>query len=278
MKFFKSCLFIILFGVIQSHANATDIIDISFDGSASGPLNGKPGYTDDSVNWVASSGITEGGSFDGVVDDGFSSGTATLAFTPVPGRKYTLDGTFNITSGGSDWLGFGFVKGQSESSAKTDNRFLGDETTGIAWFLLRRNNTLRQGIVGDTSDPDNPNPGLGGPDYIDRHNWSSGPSAGDQIDLRIVLDASESNSNLWTATWSAKNHDDENYIEVVSRKTLHSADDIDAVGFAVGDGSVDGSVLSFSLSSSTVPELNSYALILACFSLICVTLRRHCKF
>lgn len=275
MKFFKSCLFIILFGVIQSHANATDIIDITFDSTALGSLNGKPGYTDGSVDWVASSGITEGGSFDGVAVG--SAGTATLGFNPVSKQIYTLDGTFEITSGGGDWLGFGFVSGQSISSTKSANRFLGVDTTGIAWSLIKADNSLREGNVGDTNLLDENNPGLG-----DRHVWSgTSPSSTDIMDLRIVLDASKDNKSEWTATWYAKVNGPDQFSDddiVVSTKTLLSAGSIDAVGFAVGDGSVGGSVRSFSLSSSAIPELNSYALILACFSLICVTLRRRCKF
>ena len=185
---------------------------------------------------------------------------------------------FSHDWGDSDWLAFGFVSGRSTSNSKSRNRFLAEETIGIAWSLVKYDNSEKKGVIGNTSAV-GANPGL-----ADQIAWPSSSSLNAQnpIDLRIVLDTSAGSKDLWAATWYAKSDSDTDFSDshvVVSRQILSSADSINAVGFGVGDGSVNGSVSHFSLSSTvSVPELNSYALILACFSLICVTLRRRCKF
>jgi hypothetical protein len=227
---------------VTAQAALVTIYSDDFSGGT-GNLHGTTPDTG-SANWVATAtNFLANGTIGGT-----GAGTATLAFSPSNGLVYTLDASFNITNTTTDWMAFGFVKGQgtsSDTSNSNENRFLEGQTVGVAWLLATGDNTSSNNSapLGDPTVSSNGGLANGSP-------WTGGPTDGGLIDMRIVLDTT-GGTGAWTATWFAKRPADSGYTTVRSTATLLS-EDITSVGFGkVGTGAT-GTIDSFSLTS--IPE------------------------
>jgi hypothetical protein len=206
----------------------------SFDGE--GPLHQcSPQVTSNEIRWVSGHHFRA----NGWISSGNAS--ATLAFQPVDGVVYTLDGSFHGVScpaGESPWVALGFANGQS-TVAKPADRFVSGRVTGRAWMLFRGagseigNNTL------DAGDS-NPTPW---------ENWSLG--VGGDIDLRIVLDTTRGYGN-WTATWFARRPGTGPFLKVGTTRTLPN-EAIRSVGIAVSGSKIKARITNFSLRAD--PEM-----------------------
>jgi hypothetical protein len=208
----------------------------------SGALHGAaPDTRPGSETWIASGQFAAAGSVTATPTLG---GSATLAFTPVNGRTYTLDARFSATAAGTsnEWLALGFASGQS-NVASTNDRFINANVIGKAWMLLRGSATpaspnngtlLGNGTTGGTASSTN---------WV---TWTGG--TGGTIDLRVVLDTT-GGPGTWTATWYAKRPADPAYSTVRPTATLLD-ETINSVGFAKSNTAVTGTLLSFSLSAT----------------------------
>lgn len=205
----------------------------SFEGK--GFLNRrKPLSSLNQTPWVAGTHFRANGN----LSPGF--GSATLAFKPVDGVKYTLDGSFRgVTSpdGTYPWVGIGFAKGQSTGS-KTSDRFVLGEVTGRAWMLFRGSGSK---LVNETHDVGSSNP-------RPWENWTSG--VGGDIDMRIVLDTTQGYGK-WNATWFARRPGTGDYVKVRDTITLPN-EGIRSVGIAVSGGNLSAKVSDFSLRAEAV--------------------------
>lgn len=210
----------------------------SFDGT--GPLHHRrPDVGTKDTSWVAASHFSAGGKI--------ASGTAsaTLAFQPVDGVVYTLDGMFRgvISPDGEDsWVGLGFASGQSTGSASND-RFVYGTVTGRAWMLFRGTGSEFENKTHDVGDS-NPKPW---------ENWSVG--VGGDIDMRTVLDTTRGAGN-WTATWFARRPGTRDFIKVGQTRALPN-EAIRSVGIAVSGMHIRAAVTHFSLSAEAVMDHSS---------------------
>lgn len=202
----------------------------------------RPTLGESREHWVSSPAFAADGRIEPL-----STGTATLAFTPIHGRIYTLDATFeNVHSkpGVDSWVGLGFASGQSISSyiyGMRENRFLEGQTTGRAWLLFRATGSPleHQACLGATGS----NGGIAdAPPWI---NWEDG--SGGSIDLRVILDTTGGPGH-WTAQWLAKRPTQQEY-RIVRPESSLLHEEIHSVGIAVGKEGLSGRVRSFSLRS-----------------------------
>jgi hypothetical protein len=222
--------------------------EATFDGGAIGLHGTVPDVTTGGATWVAAATFLANGAIQNLLPTGTWAGTATLAFPPENGRIYTLDASFGGITGDANWLALGFVKGQSTSTGTgggasgTSNRFIEVETIGKAWMLARGNNVsnANSALLGSATS------GTAG-----TANWSSGPTGGGAIDLRIVLNTT-GGTGTWTATWFAKRPADGSYTEVRSAALLLN-EDIDSVGIAKSNTGITGTITRFSLTSTEAP-------------------------
>lgn len=202
-----------------------------------GPLHRRtPQVTSNGSPWVSGHHFRANG--------WISSGTAsaTLAFQPVDGVVYTLDGSFRGMSspaGDYPWIALGFASGQS-TGTKTGDRFLVGKVTGRAWMLYRGSGPDGGNTTLDVGDS-NPNPW---------ENWSRG--VGGDIDLRIVLDTTRGYGN-WTATWFARRPGNEPFLKVGSTRTLPN-EAIRSVGIAVSGSKIQARINHFSLRADPETE------------------------
>ena len=138
----------------------------NFNGSG-GLNNVAPDTRPGTQTWVASPPFSANGAISG--DTG---GSATLAFTPVQGRLYTLDARFTATAaaGSNEWLALGFAKGQS-TIAGGNERFIGPTVTGKSWMFLRGSATpavsTNSALLGNNS-------AVGTASTVNWTNWTGG--------------------------------------------------------------------------------------------------------
>lgn len=211
----------------------------TFEGSQEGdrPLNQRrPGINSSEASWVAAHHFRAQG--------WISSGTAsaTLAFQPVDGVIYTLDGSFRgVTSldGDSPWVALGFASGQS-TSTRTGDRFVMGNVTGRSWMLFRGAGSKLENATHDVGDS-NPKPW---------ENWSSGASG--DIDMRIVLDTTHGYGN-WTSTYFARRPGKGDYIKVGQTRTLPN-EAIRSVGIAVSGDFQRARISDFSLRADALVQ------------------------
>jgi Concanavalin A-like lectin/glucanases superfamily len=207
----------------------------TFDGE--GPLHQRtPQVTSNETSWMSAHHFRANG--------WISSGTAsaTLAFQPVDGVVYTLDGSFRGVSsptGDYPWVALGFASGQS-TGTKTGDRFVLGKVTGRAWILFRGTGPELGNTTQDVGDS-NPNPW---------ENWSRG--VGGDIDLRIVLDTTRGYGN-WTATWFARRPGTGPFLKVGSTRTLPN-EAIRSVGIAVSGSKIQARITNFSLRADAEME------------------------
>ena len=201
------------------------------------PLNKRiPGVTIDGTSWVAGHHFRE----NGWISPGTAS--ATLAFEPVAGVVYTLDGSFrgfNSPDGTSPWIGLGFAGGQS-TTTNTGDRFVLGKVIGRAWMLFR----------GRGSNIENATHDVGASHTKVWENWSDG--VGGDIDMRIVLDTTRGNGN-WTATYFAKRADKDAYVKVGQRHTLPN-ESIRSVGIATSGDQFQARITAFSLRAEALDQ------------------------
>ena len=253
------------------HAS-TIIYEDDFSGSGAADLDGTtPDTTTGGETWVANTNFKADGSL------GSSSSSATLAFTPVDGLVYTLEGSLGTLTGGGQWVAVGFANGQPDASG-TDTRFISnnnapatDNVIGLAWIFGRGDASVNANRAFLGSDPTVTGGSVGTADGAD---WtSSGNISGGNLDLRIVLDTT-GGAGTWTVTWLVDTTPDTDAVDdfvVVRATTSLLSEDIDSVGFATSGGLTSGQISSFSLTS--VPEPGSLALLAA--GGFCVLRRRR---
>lgn len=202
-----------------------------------GPLHQRsPQVTSNGTPWVSAHHFRANG--------WISSGTAsaTLAFQPVDGVVYTLDGSFrgvSSPSGDSPWIALGFASGQS-TGTKTGDRFVLGKVTGRAWMLYR----------GTGPDGGNTTLDVGASNPSQWENWSRG--VGGDIDLRIILDTTRG-YGYWTATWFARRPGTETFLKVGSTRTLPN-EAIRSVGIAVSGSKIQARITNFSLRADPETE------------------------
>jgi hypothetical protein len=208
------------------------IFSDNFDGTTAN-LNGAT--TDVGAGtWVAAACFDRNGD---VNITNANAGSATIAFTPVNGLIYTLEASVSLSTGtDGDWVGFGFAKGQSSTSATSARFTTGSTPEGRLWIYAREN----------TNNPRTER--VGGVDNIPWVGFTQSPR---NIDYRIVLNTT-GGTGTWTATWFAKDSANPTYTEVRAATVLAS-EDINSVGFAVSGGLVTTSIHSFTLSDNTPP-------------------------
>jgi hypothetical protein len=210
----------------------------NFNGSG-GLNNVAPDTRPGTQTWVASPQFSANGAISG--DTG---GSATLAFTPVQGRLYTLDARFTATAaaGSNEWLALGFAKGQSKIAGGNE-RFIGPTVTGKSWMFLRGSATpavsTNSALLGNNS-------AVGTASTVNWTNWTGG--TGGTIELRIMLDTT-GGTGTWKSTWYAKRPADATSTTVRPATALLD-ENIDSVGFARSNTAVTGTLLSLSLSQS----------------------------
>jgi ferric-dicitrate binding protein FerR (iron transport regulator) len=213
----------------------------TFDGE--GPLHQRaPQVTRDDIRWMSGHHFRANG--------WISSGTAsaTLAFQPVDGVVYTLDGSFRGVSsplGDSPWVALGFASGQS-TGTKTGDRFVLGQVTGRAWMLYR----------GTGSELGNTTLDVGASNPVPWENWGRG--VGGDIDLRIILDTTRGYGN-WTATWFARRQGNEPFLKVGSTRTLPN-EAIRSVGIAVSGNKIQARITNLSLRADPETEHPAYRL------------------
>ncbi|MCU0779872.1 MAG: LamG domain-containing protein, partial [Akkermansiaceae bacterium] len=189
------------------------------------------------TKWVASPVFNR----DGSITPG--PGSATLAFSPVDGVVYTLDGSVTVKgiTGSDSWIGLGFAHGQS-GGLKSAARFIsGHIVEGRAWMLARGENSRFPNMAHT----------LGNGDPAGWTGALANANGGD-LDLRIILDTTAGADN-WTASWYAKRPKDTHYVQVRERSRLPN-ELISSVGFAVVREDVTGRIASFSLRADQVPR------------------------
>jgi ferric-dicitrate binding protein FerR (iron transport regulator) len=202
-----------------------------------GPLHQrKPDFSSNGASWVAAHRFRANG--------WISSGTvsATLAFQPVDGVIYTLEGSFRDVSsphGDLPWVAIGFAGGQSKS-VKPGDRFISGEVTGRSWMLFRANDMNLENTTHDVGDS-NPEPWA---------NWNR--VHGGDIDMRIVLDTTLGHGN-WTATYFARRPGKGDYVKVGGPRTLPN-EAIRSVGIAVSGDRIHAKVTDFSLQADAVKQ------------------------
>lgn len=221
---------------------ANVILADNFDGT--GSLHGAaPDTRPGSQTWVSSPQFSANGTVSGDL-----GGSATLAFTPVQGRLYTLDARFTATApaASNEWLALGFAKGQG-TIAGLNQRFVGTDVIGRSWMFLRGSGTpavaTNSALLGSAA-------GGGTASTVNWANWTGG--TGGTIELRIVLDTT-GGAGTWKSTWYAKRPADTNYTTVRPATALLD-ENIDSVGFARSNTAVTGTLLSFSLSQTPSDE------------------------
>jgi hypothetical protein len=175
---------------------------------------------------------------------GATFGNATLPFVPQPGNVYTLDVSLSgvtVPDGSANWVGVGFAAGSTTTGNSNGDRFIGPGgSIGQPWMIYRGTgapaNQLDQTFLG---------PGTGG-----GMNWPAPVvgSRGGPVDLRIVLDTRPA---LWEADWFAKNPSDATYT-LLREATYAMNPTIGAVGYAIANNNVGGTIVSLELS--VVPE------------------------
>jgi hypothetical protein len=207
----------------------------AFDGT--GPLHQRvPGVSRKETAWVAASRFQS----DGEIVPG--TGSATLAFEPVNGVVYTLDGSFRgVTSpdGDSSWVALGFASGQSTGTG-SDDRFVLGEVTGRAWMLFRGTGSKFENMIHD----------VGVSDPKSWENWSGG--VGGDIEMRIVLDTT-GGAGKWTATWFARRPGAGDFVAVGTPRTLPN-EALRSVGIAVSGDQIRSIVTDFSLRAEAVMD------------------------
>lgn len=229
------------FALLAAPLPASVLFSEDFSGG-NADLNGStPDSTTGGAAWVASANFNQ----DGSIDQG--TGSATLAFTPANGFVYNLDASISGVSGDGDWFALGFANGQSALST-TNDRFISGNVVGTAWILMK----------GDASGSANSSflglgtPGTGNHGLTSQAAWAAltNENPGGDIDLRIVLDTS-GGTGTWTATWFAKRPADVTYTEV-RPATAMLTESCNAVGLAISNEGVFGTIQSFSLSDDGV--------------------------
>ena len=201
------------------------------------PLNKRtPDITSNETSWVAGHHFRSNG--------WISSGTAsaTLAFEPVDGVVYTLDGSFRGVStpdGDLPWVALGFAGGQS-TGTRTGDRFVLGKVTGRSWMLFRGNGSKLENTTHDVG-ASNPKPW---------ENWSSG--VGGDIDMRIVLDTTPGHGN-WSATCFARRPGKGDYVKVGQTRTLPN-EAIRSVGIAISGDKLRARISKFSLRAQALMQ------------------------
>jgi len=229
-------LIICLTGTVEA---VTIFYDV-FDGSGSVSLNGiTPDQTSGGATWVASQDFKADGAFAAT-----AGGSATLAFTPVSGRIYTLDCSLSGVSGDADWFALGFAAGQSSASG-TDDRFIQGNVIGKAWMFIRGDASVSTNNAFLGSD-------LSG--TVSGAAWTTYASqSGGAMLMRIVLDTT-GGAGHWNATWYVKKPVDADYA-VVRPITKMLSESINSVGFAISSPTVSGTIVSFSLSDDSIAPI-----------------------
>jgi hypothetical protein len=219
----------VLMGIIVTVALSTQasmIYEHDFGGTTTNSLSGTAPDTDNygGTNlWVGGAGIKVDGSITSNINT-----SATLAFTPTNGTVYQLDVTLDATTVNGDWIGFGFVKGQSSLDNSAQNRFIAGETVGQAWAIVKGdpsvakkgNSTHREGSGNAIEFPGT------SPNALE---WRYETS---EMNLRIILNTSNA---VWNAIWYAKLTSESEY--TVMRSEDLSANNINSVGIVSGFGS-----------------------------------------
>jgi hypothetical protein len=222
-------------------AEAGTIFYDDFDGLGSVALNGTtPEITTAGAAWAASADFKA---------DGYSAatagGSATLPFTPVHGRVYTLDCSLSGVSGDADWFALGFASGQSSASG-VNERFIQGNVIGKAWMFIRGDAgvSVNNALLGSAAS------GTGsGAAWTTYANQSGGAML-----MRVVLDTTGGAGN-WIAAWYAKLPADPDYI-LVRAATNMLSEAINSVGFAMSNPTVAGTIESFALSDDSVAPIN----------------------
>ena len=202
-----------------------------------GPLHKRtPGVTRNEASWVAAHCFRANG--------WITSGTAsaTLAFNPVDGVVYTLDGSFRSVisaSGTHPWIALGFVGGQS-TGLETGDRFVMGRVTGRSWMLFRGSGSNLENATHDVGDS-NPKPW---------ENWNGG--VGGDIDLRVILDTTRGYGK-WTSTYFARRPGKGDYVRVGQTRTLPN-EAIRSVGIAVSGAQFRAKISSFSLRADAMMQ------------------------
>ena len=224
----------LLFTLIICTAEAETVFYDNFDGSFL-DLNGTtPDITSGGAAWVASSDFKADGFADATL-----GGSATLAFTPVNGKIYTLDCSLSGVAGDGDWFALGFASGQSTAKSVND-RFIQVNVIGKAWMFIRGTAGVNVSWLGNDST------GTGNStDWTTYANQSGGA-----ILMRIVLDTTGGAGN-WTATWYVKKPAGTGYTMVRSTANMLT-ESINSVGFAISNPTVEGTIESFSLSAGSI--------------------------
>ncbi len=212
----------------------TVIFTEDFSGDDLTELNESTPDTTNGPAWVSSSNFKTDGSFGG------SAGSATLAFSPIDGLIYQLDASVSVSGVNANWFALGYVSGQSTNTGNNNRFVTGNVTLGRAWMLIRGDNSIHPNAAHTetTGDP---------------VTWAGtlANADGGDLDLRIILDTRDG-TDAWKTTWFAKRPADADYTEV-RNETILLNQEINAIGFAVGNTDVFGAIKSLSLTSNAQP-------------------------
>jgi hypothetical protein len=161
--------------------------------------------------------------------------SALLPFIPQSGYIYTLLATLSFPSGSGNWWGIGFTENDPVETTGDGGR-LGDSQVGGQPWMLIRTTGANQGF-----------PGLGASTLT----LVSGALAAGNNSMSIVLNTTGAE---WTDSFYVNNVLDGTYTYTSANPT------ISAVGFG-SNGSVNGTIDTFSLTASPTPEPTSVAMV-----------------
>jgi hypothetical protein len=214
----------------------------NFDGTATANLNGTTPDVGAS-NWAAHNAFDA----DGLITPVAGGSSAVLPFTPAAGNLYTLTASYRGVTGNTNWFGAGFAESvpANPQLSGNDNRFISGATVGKAWMLFRGATSPTaplQSLRGDAAS---------GTFAAGALPWLGGFTPGGDIDLKIVLDATNGPGTL-KAQFFAKRPADAAYTDVGGGALALNAEDVGGVGLAYSNTGISGRVVHFSLTA--VPE------------------------
>lgn len=224
---------------------AVVIFQEDFNGTPGANLNGTtPTITTGGATWNANPVFDADGSVADTADGG-----AWLAFVPQAGEIYQLTASFDVTSGGTNWLSLGFADSTADQRAVI---------TGYTSYLQRNN----ADVVTFT--------GLGvSAGRIDY----DGVLSNANVTVTMVLDATDASSSNWTVSIFAEDSLGNTVSRPASLVGSGNYDDISAVGFSVNEGA-SAQISSFELS--TIPEPQTTALMVGALAMgVMLVMRRR---
>lgn len=230
----------------------TTIYQDDFSGSSTAGLAGTtPDTTTGGATWISSSYISANGAINNTSTNTLTGNSnAYLAFTPVAGHIYTLSADLNISqyvSTDVKWLAFGFV--YSSTTPSTSSSFFTSSTSYGAYALTSYSRSAATTVSAKMYR------GKANTNQVGTTQTYTGVAATTYNTIKEVLDTTG-------AAWTIKWYCDGAEIGSSSYTATTNPTTINYVGFGTRCGATGG-IDNFSLTSTTIPEPGTIALLAA---------------